>query len=91
MNSKTRFILNLCTGEAADKLDTLLNQVYNAKMNSLPPAEKATLRNQERAWVASKMRQLDKNAAESGGSIAPMEENMLAAKLTKARILVLIK
>ena len=83
--------MNFCTGDASDKLDTLLNQVYNAKMSSLAPAEKVALRQQERAWIASKTRQLDKNTADSGGSIAPMEENLLIAKLTKARILALIK
>ena len=51
-------------GEVFEAWDRELNKVYKLLMSELPDSQKTKLRNEERAWLKRKDREMDKAAEE---------------------------
>jgi len=75
-----------CWGKQFELADAELNRVYKAIMARLPDAEKAKLRDAQRAWIPKKEKKGDEAAAEyEGGTFAPVAKTIALTEATQAR------
>ena len=85
-NAMIQSDLNACAERDFQHEDALLNQVYGAYRQTLPPDERAGLINAQKAWLTFRDAECDFETLENiGGSIRPMEYSGCLSELTQQR------
>lgn len=79
--------LNDCIGTEHDFQDKRLNAAYQRLRTSLPAAQRTTLRDEERAWIAQRDKACTPDG--SGGTASMLDSNQCQLDQTAARAAVL--
>ena len=79
--------LNNCIGTEHDFQDKRLNTAYQRLRTSLPAAQRATLRDEERAWIGHRDKTCTPDG--SGGTASLLDSNQCQLDQTAARAAVL--
>ncbi|GBF76085.1 hypothetical protein PA598K_04528 [Paenibacillus sp. 598K] len=73
-------------GEEYKRWDDALNEIYTALGDQLSDTEMDQLRDEQREWIAYRDETAEQEASGSeGGTLAPLEQTMAMARLTKER------
>ena len=84
--------MNQVSAELYTLWDDEINAVWQYLKGKLPEAEMKKLTDEERAWIKDKEAQIQKEGEQyEGGSIRPMAENSIGAKLTRERVYELLE
>jgi len=95
-NAKTQMEMNACATQEADRVDADLNGIYHKVLAAAAGDQSAVakIKTAEKAWIVYRdaymdaMYPADDKQAEYG-SIYPMEEELLRAKLTQRQVVAL--
>ena len=81
----TQMDINYCAGQAFEKQDRELNQVYGKLAKSEDPAGLKKLQAAQRAWLQFRDLECVFETTSVGGSLAPYETATCKAEVTKER------
>lgn len=85
-SDQTQMGMNMCAAADAEAADAKLNVVYKKLAAKSEGAEKTSLRDAQRAWVAYRDKECDyETIGSAGGSIRPMEVSACVQKMTEGR------
>lgn len=83
----TQSLMNQVSGEVLKLWDDELNRIWSELERQMGKEEFEKLREEQRSWIASKEASVKEAGEEyKGGSMQPLVENELAARLTKNRV-----
>ena len=82
----TQMDINYCAGQALEKQDRELNQLYGQLVKAEDPAGLKKLQAAQRAWLQFRDLECVFETTSVGGSLAPYETATCKAEVTKARV-----